>query len=114
MLEALRKLMLTINARAQDKSTFDALRRLAVLAIKSGPGLMKQIEGINEMADRYETALADTVAAEAALTGARAELLDAIGDGRWATVAGRRVAQRTVRNGRTYSLIPCKKKASTP
>ena len=67
-----------------------------------------------EMADRYETALADTVAAEAALTGARAELLDAIGDGRWATVAGRRVAQRTVRNGRTYSLIPCKKKASTP
>jgi len=69
MPEALRKLMLTINARAQDKSTFDALRRLAVLAIKSGPGLMKQIEGINEMADRHEAEIASWVSHEALARG---------------------------------------------
>jgi hypothetical protein len=59
-----------------------------------------------ELADRYETALSDRAAADERLTQARAEVLDAIGGGRWAVVGDRRIAQRTTRN----ALTPCKQK----
>lgn len=63
-----------------------------------------------ELAYRYEQAHAAKRAAEVEHRQAAAEMLDAIGEGRWATVAGRRVAQRTVRDGRTHSLILSQKK----
>ncbi|NJQ04238.1 lambda-exonuclease family protein [Streptomyces lonarensis] len=61
------------------------------------------------LADRYEAAGAAKRKADAARQQASAEVMDAIGEGRWATVAGRRIAQRTTKN----ALQPCKQKAST-
>lgn len=57
-----------------------------------------------ELADRYEAAGAAQRAAEADRRQAAAEVLDAIGEGRWAAVGDRRIAQRTT----TGSLTPCK------
>lgn len=63
-----------------------------------------------ELADRYEAAGAAQKAAEADRRQAAAEVLDAIGTGRWAIdPTGRRVAQRTTAN----SLTPCKKKGDS-
>lgn len=67
-----------------------------------------------ELADRYQAACAAKKAAAAEQQQAAAEVLDAIGTGRWAAVGDQRIAQRTVRDGRTHSLIPSKQKASTP
>lgn len=72
-----------------------------------------EVEVPAALADRYEAASAAKRAAEDEHRQAAAEVLDAVGDGRWAVSDGRRVAQRTVRDGRTHSLIPCKQKAST-
>lgn len=70
-----------------------------------------EVEIPAQLADRYEAAGAAQKAAETERRQAAAEVLDAIGDGRWAIdPSGRRVAQRTVRDGRTHSLIPCKQK----
>lgn len=64
-----------------------------------------------ELAGRYENALAHSKKAAAELTGARSEVLDLIGEGRWAVSNERRVAQRTVRtDGSTLALQPCKPK----
>jgi putative phage-type endonuclease len=71
-----------------------------------------EVEIPPEMADRYETAQAIAKAAAEELTGAKAAVLDAIGANRWAAVAQRRIAQRTVRaDGTTLALQPCKQKA---
>ncbi|MGW7296144.1 YqaJ viral recombinase family nuclease [Streptomyces xiamenensis] len=64
------------------------------------------------LADRYEAACATKKAAAAEQQQAAAEVLDLIGTGRWAALGPRRIAQRTVRDGRTHSLIPSKQKAS--
>ena len=57
------------------------------------------------LAERYEAAGAAQKAAEEERRQAAAEVLDAIGTGRWATdPTGRRIAQRTTAN----SLTPCK------
>lgn len=74
----------------------------------------EEVEVPAELADRYEAAGAALKAAEEDRRLASAELLDLIGGNRWATVAGRRIAQRLVRDGETHSLTPCKQKASTP
>ncbi|MEV8623369.1 lambda-exonuclease family protein [Streptomyces sp. NPDC051079] len=46
--------------------------------------------------------------AEDELTACKGELLDAIGTGRRAVVGRERVATRTVRDGRTYQLLPAR------
>jgi hypothetical protein len=88
MLDALRKLMLSINARAQAKASLDAARRLAVLAIKSGPRLAKQLEAIQEMADRHEAETAGWVAPEVLAQG-RGGRFDACDLRHWLALAGR-------------------------
>ncbi|MFA4975642.1 MAG: YqaJ viral recombinase family protein [Candidatus Paceibacterota bacterium] len=57
-------------------------------------------------ADRYETAQRQAKAAAEELTAAKGVLLDHIGTGKRAVVGDRRIAYRTVRDGRTHSLSP--------
>lgn len=65
------------------------------------------------IADRYEAAQVAAKAAGEELTGAKSEVLDAIGNGRWAAVDQRRIAYRTVKpDGTTLALMPTKKKAA--
>lgn len=63
-----------------------------------------------ELADRYETAQAAAKSAADELTGAKSEVLDHIGEGRYAVVGPRRIAQRLVRGGKTHALTPCQQK----
>lgn len=56
--------------------------------------------------ERFHTAQDVYWAAEDELTECKSRLLDAIGTGRRAVVLRERVATRTVRNGRTYQLLP--------
>lgn len=64
-----------------------------------------------DLADRYLDALATQRAADAAKRQAAAEVLDRIGTGyRAIDPAGRRIAYRTVRDGRTRSLNPYQQK----
>lgn len=58
--------------------------------------------------DRFHAAQDAFWAAEDELTECKSRLLDAIGTGRRAKVAADRVATRTVRNGRTYQLLPAR------
>jgi putative phage-type endonuclease len=69
-----------------------------------------EVEVPDEDAARYELALQQAQAADRELTGARSVLLDWIGTGRYATAFGRRIATRTVRDGKTYSLLPIRQK----
>ncbi|MDH6224307.1 lambda-exonuclease family protein [Streptomyces sp. MJP52] len=69
-----------------------------------------EVEVPEEDAVRYELALEQARAAERELTGARSVLLDWIGHGRYATAFGRRIATRTVRDGKTHSLLPIRQK----
>ncbi|MGW4603676.1 YqaJ viral recombinase family nuclease [Streptomyces sp. NPDC004532] len=57
-------------------------------------------------AARYEAAQQQMAAAKTELTAAKGVLLDHIGNGRRAVVDDRRIAYRTVRDGKTYSLNP--------
>lgn len=57
---------------------------------------------------RFHTAQDTFWAAEDELTECKSRLLDAIDTGRRATYEGARIATRTVRNGRTYSLMPAR------
>ncbi|MFD9047630.1 YqaJ viral recombinase family nuclease [Streptomyces zaomyceticus] len=56
--------------------------------------------------DRFHAAQDAAWAADDELTTCKGELLDAIGTGRRAVVGRDRVATRTVRDGRTYQLLP--------
>lgn len=58
--------------------------------------------------DRFHAAQDKFWSAEDELTECKSRLLDAIGRGRRATVLRQRVATRTVRNGRTHSLMPAR------
>lgn len=58
--------------------------------------------------DRFHTAQDAYWAAEDELTACKGELLDAIGTGQRAVCERERVATRTVRSGRTYSLMPAR------
>jgi putative phage-type endonuclease len=58
--------------------------------------------------DRFHAAQDASWAAEDELTECKSRLLDAIGTGKRANVDAVRVATRTVRNGRTYSLMPAR------
>ncbi|MFI2426558.1 YqaJ viral recombinase family protein [Streptomyces sp. NPDC018955] len=58
--------------------------------------------------DRFHTAQDAYWAAEDELTACKSELLDAIGTGQRAVCERERVATRTVRSGRTYSLMPAR------
>jgi putative phage-type endonuclease len=70
-----------------------------------------EVEIPPEMGARYEAAQVAAKAACTELTGAKAAVLDAIGENRWAAVETRRIAQRTVRqDGTTLALQPCKQK----
>ncbi|KAB7850193.1 YqaJ viral recombinase family protein [Streptomyces mobaraensis] len=64
------------------------------------------IEVPGTLRDRYFAALAAASAAEEEKRAAAGLLLDAIGTGRRAVCERRLVATRTVRDGRTYSLLP--------
>jgi putative phage-type endonuclease len=61
-----------------------------------------------ELRDRFHAAQDASWAAEDELTECKSRLLDAIGTGKRANVDAVRVATRTVRNGRTYSLMPAR------
>jgi putative phage-type endonuclease len=61
-----------------------------------------------QLRDRFHAAQDRFWAAEDELTACRGELLDAIGTGRRAVVGDERVATRTVREGRTYQLLPAR------
>ncbi|MBB1252880.1 YqaJ viral recombinase family protein [Streptomyces sp. OF3] len=63
-----------------------------------------------ELGDRYLDAVEQHRIAEAAKRQAAAEVLDQIGTGYRAVTAGRRIAYRTVRDGRTHSLTPYRQK----
>lgn len=58
--------------------------------------------------DRFHAAQDVFWAAEDELTACKSLLLDAIDTGRRATCEGERIATRTVRNGRTHSLMPAR------
>jgi putative phage-type endonuclease len=61
-----------------------------------------------DLRDRFHAAQDQAWAAEDELTECKGRLLDAIGTGRRAVVGPDRVATRTVRNGRTYQLLPAR------
>ena len=72
-----------------------------------------EVEIPAETAARYEAAQQAAKAAGDELTGAKSEVLDAIGGNRWAAVSQRRIAQRTVKaDGTTLALQPMRKKAA--
>lgn len=58
------------------------------------------------LARRFHDAQDAAWEAEDELTACKGELLDAIGTGRRAVVGRERIATRTVRDGRTYQLLP--------
>lgn len=66
------------------------------------------VEILPALRERFHTAQDAFWQAEDELTACKGLLLDAIGTGRRATVAGDRVATRQVRGGRTYSLQPAR------
>jgi putative phage-type endonuclease len=66
----------------------------------------RDVEIPAEDAARYETAQRQMAGAKTELTAAKGVLLDHIGDGKRAVVGERRIAYRTVRGGKTYSLNP--------
>jgi putative phage-type endonuclease len=59
-----------------------------------------------EDAARYEIAQQQMAAVKTELTAAKGVVLDRIGTGKRAVCNGRRIAYRTVRDGKTYSLNP--------
>ena len=61
-----------------------------------------------QLRDRFHTAQDAFWLAEDELTACKGVLLDAIGTGRRAVVGRERVATRTVRDGRTYQLLPAR------
>jgi putative phage-type endonuclease len=63
--------------------------------------------------DRYFASLAAFKAAEEEKRCASGLVLDQIADGRRAVVGSDRVATRTVRNGKTYSLQPARNRSTT-
>lgn len=65
-----------------------------------------------QLRDRYFQALDNHKAAEEEKRAASALLLDHIGDGKRAVCSGKTVATRTVRNGKTYSLQPARKRTT--
>jgi putative phage-type endonuclease len=66
------------------------------------------VEILPELRDRFHAAQDQFWSAEDELTECKSRLLDAIGTGRRAVVLRDRVATRTVRNGRTYQLLPAR------
>jgi putative phage-type endonuclease len=64
-----------------------------------------------DLAYRYFASLADFKAAEEEKRCASALVLDRIGTGRRAVVGDNRIATRTVRDGRTYSLQPARNRS---
>lgn len=66
-----------------------------------------------DLRDRFHAAQDASWAAEDELTECKSRLLDAIGTGRRANVDAKRVATRTVRNGRTYALMPARTRRTT-
>ncbi|MFI1942235.1 YqaJ viral recombinase family protein [Streptomyces purpureus] len=66
------------------------------------------VDILPDLRDRFHTAQDAFWLAEDELTACKGELLDAIGTGRRAVVGRERVATRTVRDGRTYQLLPAR------
>ncbi|MYS15064.1 lambda-exonuclease family protein [Streptomyces sp. SID4982] len=78
-------------------------------------------DGLDDVDVEIETALRDRFhaaqdaawAAEDELTACKGLLLDAIDTGRRATCDQQRIATRTVRNGKTYQLLPARTRRNT-
>ncbi|MDL5205078.1 lambda-exonuclease family protein [Streptomyces sp. ALI-76-A] len=66
------------------------------------------VEIDTSLRDRFYAAQDSAWAAEDELTACKSELLDAIGTGQRAVCERQRIATRTVREGRTYSLMPAR------
>lgn len=66
----------------------------------------RDVEVPLEDAVRYQLAQEQAALAKTELTAAKGILLDHIGDGKRAVTGERRIAYRTVRNGKTHSLSP--------
>jgi putative phage-type endonuclease len=79
-------------------------------AVKAIPDGIEDVdvEVTPQMKDEYYDALDAFTAAEGEKRRAAAVILDAIGTGRRATCLSERVATRTVRNGKTFSLQPAR------
>lgn len=88
MLDALRKLMLSLNAHAQAHKTSADARRLAVLTIKSGAKLDERIDGLAEMAARHAAETASWVDADALAQG-KGGRFDACDLRHWLALAAR-------------------------
>lgn len=71
----------------------------------------EEIETI--LRDRFYTAQDAFWLAEDELTACKGELLDAIGTGRRAVCEQQRIATRTVRDGKTYQLLPARTRRNT-
>jgi putative phage-type endonuclease len=66
------------------------------------------VEVSPQLVDRFHAAQDEFWIAEDELTACRSELLDRIGTGRRAVLDRERVATRTVREGKTYQLLPAR------
>jgi putative phage-type endonuclease len=84
-------------------------------AVKALPDGMDDVDvPINsDLADRYFKSLADFKAAEWEKREASGLVLDQIGTGRRAVVGADRIATRTVRDGKTYSLQPARNRSTS-
>ena len=87
-------------------ATYQAIRE-----IPEGLDLV-DVEIPTELRDRFYAAQDGYWAAEDELTACKGELLDHIGTGQRAVCELQRIATRTVRNGRTYSLMPARTRKS--
>lgn len=70
----------------------------------------RDVEISTHLRDRWDNAYKALAAASADLTQVRGEVLDLIGNGKRAVYEDRRIAYRTVRDGKTYSLNPYQQK----
>ena len=87
-------------------ATYQAIRE-----IPEGLDLV-DVEIPTELRDRFYAAQDGYWAAEDELTACKGELLDHIGTGQRAVCELQRIATRTVRAGRTYSLMPARTRKS--
>lgn len=87
-LDVIRKAILALNARAQAKATFDAARRLAILAIRSRGSLASHLEGLSQMEARHLEETSTWVSPEA-LENGEGGRYDALDLRHWLALASR-------------------------
>ena len=107
MREAAAEFMRTLAADERPNIDGHSATYQAIREIPEGLDLV-DVEIPTELRDRFYAAQDSYWAAEDELTACKGELLDHIGTGQRAICELQRIATRTVRNGRTYSLMPAR------